>query len=150
MLAVASESTHRINLSNLAAALRIDQYKQLLSSAVLDVSHQVFGLVALISLPNLYLTNSKGSTPVTWTHILPVQFSSHSNDHLSLSKLFFNRNPIVYLLVAVYWCLTMSTFYLIEHRAGKPPPGLHLDVMKGDKLVEVCLDRKETLPPCCH
>lgn len=26
---------------------------------------------------------------------------------------------------------------LLCFRAGKPPPGLHLDVMKGDKLIEV-------------
>ena len=26
---------------------------------------------------------------------------------------------------------------LFSFRAGKPPPGLHLDVMKGDKLMEV-------------
>lgn len=28
-------------------------------------------------------------------------------------------------------------FSLFFFRAGKPPPGLHLDVVKGDKLIEV-------------
>lgn len=31
-----------------------------------------------------------------------------------------------------------SIFFLsLFSRAGKPPPGLHLDVVKGDKLIEV-------------
>lgn len=28
-------------------------------------------------------------------------------------------------------------FLFLFPRAGKPPPGLHLDVVKGDKLIEV-------------
>lgn len=30
-----------------------------------------------------------------------------------------------------------NIFSLLLFRAGKPPPGLHLDVVKGDKLIEV-------------
>lgn len=33
--------------------------------------------------------------------------------------------------------LTLVFAILLCFRAGKPPPGLHLDVMKGDKLIEV-------------
>lgn len=32
---------------------------------------------------------------------------------------------------------TLNSTILFSFRAGKPPPGLHLDVMKGDKLMEV-------------
>lgn len=30
-----------------------------------------------------------------------------------------------------------NIFLFLFPRAGKPPPGLHLDVVKGDKLIEV-------------
>lgn len=34
--------------------------------------------------------------------------------------------------------LSLKMLYsLLFFRAGKPPPGLHLDVVKGDKLIEV-------------
>lgn len=34
-------------------------------------------------------------------------------------------------------CIDTIFFLSLFSRAGKPPPGLHLDVVKGDKLIEV-------------
>lgn len=37
----------------------------------------------------------------------------------------------------IYELVLKILYLLLFFRAGKPPPGLHLDVVKGDKLIEV-------------
>lgn len=41
------------------------------------------------------------------------------------------------MIVNGIYKLILKMLYALFFRAGKPPPGLHLDVVKGDKLIEV-------------